>query len=224
MTVRANRGSRSVSVATRSRPVSARWGGAWARPSAAAVTISTAARRSAVTVGYFLKRLSNARRMSPGRVESGEASRSTVTRSENAAHSLAAFLSAIFSGIGCVHSKRRPGSKCVHWRQAWMAARQFGHCSSDKFAIGRTAPHAAHRETVCLASMPPPRGASAGGRGGGDGRRGSGFELRYPCWRYLRSLMAGKCIVGGVPSAMIARYAVLALLLAGLLACPARVD
>src|SRR5439155_1580067 len=81
-----------------------------------------------------------------------------------------------------------------------MAARQFGHCSSDAVAIGRTAPHAAHRETVCLASMPPPRGASAGGRGGGDGVRGSGFELRYPCWRYLRSLMAGKCIVGGVPS------------------------
>src|SRR5213593_2556022 len=81
-----------------------------------------------------------------------------------------------------------------------MAARQFGHCSSDAVAIGRTAPHAAHRETVCLASMPPPRGASAGGRGGGDGVRGSGFELRYPCWRYLQSLMAGKCIVGGVPS------------------------
>src|SRR5215831_683058 len=138
--------------------------------------------------------------MSLGRVESGEASRSTVTRSENAAHSLGAFLSAIFSGIGCAHSKRRPGSKCVHWRQAWMAARQFGHCSSDEFAIGRTAPQAAHRETVCLASMPPLLGASAGLGGGGDGRRGSAFGLRYPCWRYFRSLMAGKCIVGAVPS------------------------
>src|SRR5262245_11785502 len=55
MTVRANRGSRSVSVATRSRPVSGRWVGAWARPSAAAVTISTAARRSAVTAGLLLE-------------------------------------------------------------------------------------------------------------------------------------------------------------------------
>src|SRR5881396_1385085 len=43
---------------------------------------------------YFLKRLPNPRRMSPGRVESGEASRSTVTRSENEAHSFRAFLSA----------------------------------------------------------------------------------------------------------------------------------
>src|SRR5206468_13099275 len=77
-----------------------------------------------------------------------------------------------------------------------MAARQFGHCASDAVAIGRTAPHAAHRETVRLASMPPPLGASAAGGGGGDGLRGSGFELRYPCWRYFRSLMAGKCIVG----------------------------
>src|SRR2546430_293360 len=55
---------------------------------------------------YFLKRLSNPRRMSPGRVESGEASRSTVTRSENQAHSLRAFLSASRSGMGCAHSKR----------------------------------------------------------------------------------------------------------------------
>src|SRR5262249_43465811 len=79
--------------------------------------------------------------------------------------------------------------------------RQFGHCSSDEFAIGRTAPQAAHRETVCLASIPPPAlGASAGRGGGGDGRRGSAFGLRYPCCRYFRSLMAAKCIVGGVPS------------------------
>src|SRR5262244_2643624 len=55
MTVRANRGSRSVSVATSSRPVSERCGGAWARPSAAAVTISTAASRSAVTAGLLLE-------------------------------------------------------------------------------------------------------------------------------------------------------------------------
>src|SRR5215470_18627106 len=55
MTVRAKRGSRSVSVATRSRPVSERWGGAWARPSAAAVTISIAARSSAVTAGLLLE-------------------------------------------------------------------------------------------------------------------------------------------------------------------------
>jgi len=91
-----------------------------------------------------------------------------------------------------------------------MAARQFGHCSSDEFAIGRTAPQAAHRETVCLASMPPPLGASAGRGSGGDGRRGSALGLRYPCWRYFRSLMAGKCIVGAVK--------VLSLLLVGLLA------
>src|SRR5436309_14418790 len=77
-----------------------------------------------------------------------------------------------------------------------MAARQFGHCSSEAVAIGKTAPHAAHRETVRLASMPPPLGASAGGGGGGDGLRGSALELRYPCWRYFRSLMADKCIVG----------------------------
>src|SRR6266513_2684532 len=43
---------------------------------------------------YLLKRLSKPRRMSPGRVESGEAFRSTVTRSENQAQSLRALLSA----------------------------------------------------------------------------------------------------------------------------------
>src|SRR5215475_14941996 len=55
MTVRAKRGSRSVSVATSRRPVSARPVGAWARPSAAAVTTSTAARSSAVTAGLLLE-------------------------------------------------------------------------------------------------------------------------------------------------------------------------
>lgn len=65
----------------------------------------------AVAPAYFLKRLSNPRRMSPGRVESGEASRSTVTRNENPSHSLRAFLSDIRSRIGCAHSKRRPVSK-----------------------------------------------------------------------------------------------------------------
>ena len=114
--------------------------------------------------------------MSLGRVESGEASRSIVTRSENAAQSFFAFLSAIRSGIGSVHSKRRLGSKCVHCRQAWSAARQLGHCSSDEFAIGRTAPQAPHRETVRLASMSPPRGASAGRGGGGEGLGGSDPE------------------------------------------------
>src|SRR2546429_8134018 len=73
-----------------------------------------------------------------------------------------------------------------------MAARQFGHCSSEAVAIGKTAPHAAHRETVRLASMPPPLGAASAGGGGGDGLRGSALELRYPCWRYFRSLMADK--------------------------------
>src|SRR3977135_1797494 len=107
--------------------------------------------------------------MSPGRVESGEVSRSTVTRSENEAQLLRAFLSAIRSAIGSVHSKRRLGSKCVDCRQAWRAARQFGHCSSDAVAMGRTAPHAPHRETVRVASMLPPLGASAGGGDGGLG-------------------------------------------------------
>src|SRR6059036_432484 len=137
---------------------------------------------------YFLKRLSKPRRMSPGRVESGEASCSTVTRSENDVHSFRAFLSATRSWIGSAHSKRRPVSKCVHCRQAWIGTRQFGHCSSDAVAIGSTAPHAPHRETVCLASIPPLRGASDGG-GGGDGRRGSPPWFRYPCCRYFRSDM-----------------------------------
>src|SRR5438445_811092 len=44
--------------------------------------------------------------------------------------------------MGSAHSKRRPVSKCVHWRHAWIGTRQFGHCSSDAVAIGRTAPHA----------------------------------------------------------------------------------
>src|SRR5438067_5428313 len=126
--------------------------------------------------------------MSPGRVESGEAFRSTVTRSENRAQSLRAFLSVSRSGMGSAHSKRRLVSKWVHWRQAWIGTRQFGHCSSDAVAIGRTAPHAPHRETVCLASIPPPRGASDGG-GGGDGRFGSPPWFRYPCCRYFRSDM-----------------------------------
>src|SRR5437762_5900351 len=55
MTVRANRGSRSASVATSRRPVSERPVGDWARPSAAAVTTSNAARRSAVTAGLLLE-------------------------------------------------------------------------------------------------------------------------------------------------------------------------
>src|SRR5438876_10059106 len=67
-----------------------------------------------------------------------------------------------------------------------MAARQCGHCSSAAVAIGSTAPHAPHRETVCLASIPPPRGASPAG---GGGCRGSAPGFRYPCWRYLRSDM-----------------------------------
>src|SRR5262245_33118782 len=55
MTVRAKRGSRSVSVATSRRPVRARRVGAWARPSAAAVTTSTAARSNAVTTRLLLE-------------------------------------------------------------------------------------------------------------------------------------------------------------------------
>src|SRR5882672_8870669 len=55
MTARAKRGSRSESVATSSRPVSGRRVGAWACPSAAAVTTSNAARRSAVTAGLLLE-------------------------------------------------------------------------------------------------------------------------------------------------------------------------
>ena len=48
---------------------------------------------------YFLKRSSKARRMSPGRVESGEESRSTVTRRENIAQSLRAVLSTCRAGM-----------------------------------------------------------------------------------------------------------------------------
>src|SRR5262249_56650957 len=60
---------------------------------------------------YFLKRLSKARRMSAGRAESGEASRSTVTRSENRLQSVRAGLSATRPGMGSVHSQGRVGSK-----------------------------------------------------------------------------------------------------------------
>src|SRR5215467_3453547 len=55
MTVRAKRGSRSVSVATSRRPVSARRAGPWTCSSAPVVTTSTAARRSAVTAGLLLE-------------------------------------------------------------------------------------------------------------------------------------------------------------------------
>src|SRR5262252_245832 len=55
MTVRAKRGSRSVSVATSRRPVSARRVGPWTCSSAPVVTTSTAARRSAVTAGLLLE-------------------------------------------------------------------------------------------------------------------------------------------------------------------------
>src|SRR5206468_3026559 len=88
---------------------------------------------------------------------------STVTRSENEAQSLRALLSAIRWAMRSSHSKRRLVSKWVHWRQARMAAWQLGHCSSVEFAIGSTAPQAAHRDTVCCASIPPLRGASLGG-------------------------------------------------------------
>src|SRR5437867_1875812 len=130
--------------------------------------------------------------MSLGRVESGEASRSTVTRSENEAQSLRALLSAIRWAMRSSHSKRRLVSKWVHWRQARMAAWQLGHCSSVEFAIGSTAPQAAHRDTVCCASIPPLRGASLGG---GSRRRSPGSGGRYPCWRYLRS-RSGMCFPG----------------------------
>ena len=80
---------------------------------------------------YFLKRLSNARRMSAALFPSGDAFFSTLTRSVNEAQSLRAALSSIRSGIGCVHWKRWLVSKWAHWRHAWMSARQLGHCSSD---------------------------------------------------------------------------------------------
>jgi hypothetical protein len=63
----------------------------------------------------------------------------------------------------------------VHCRHARTAARQFGHCSSDAVAIGSTAPQAPHRETVCLASIPPLRGAEVRG---GSGLFDSGLWLR----------------------------------------------
>src|SRR2546429_1656582 len=135
---------------------------------------------------YLLKRLSKPRRMSPGRVESGEAFGSTVTRSENQAQSLRALLSASRAGMGSSHSKRRPASKWAHWRQARMAARQFGHCSSVAVATGGTAPRAARGEAVRWASTPLLRGASAAG---GSRRRDSAPGARYPCCRYFRSAM-----------------------------------
>jgi hypothetical protein len=76
------------------------------------------------------------------------------------------------SGIGCVHWKRWLVSKFPHWRQAWIAARQLGHCSSELWATGNAAPHAAHRESVRLSSIESRRGTSAGvGRGRGVSRR-----------------------------------------------------
>src|SRR6267142_3857693 len=112
---------------------------------------------------YFLKRLPKARLASSGRAAPPEVSRSTVTISENAVHSLRARLSAARSTIGCAHSKRRAGSKCAHWRHACSSARQCGHCASESAVIGSTAPHPAQREVGLLLRMPK---VPLGGRGG----------------------------------------------------------
>src|SRR5439155_23011565 len=85
---------------------------------------------------YFLKRLPKDRLASSGRTAPPEVSRSTVTISENAVHSLRARLSATRSTIGCAHSKRRDGSKCAQCRQACSSARQCGHCASESAGIG----------------------------------------------------------------------------------------
>src|SRR2546428_11729079 len=118
--------------------------------------------------GYFLKRLPKDRLASSGRTAPPEVSRSTVTISENAVHSLRARLSATRSTIGCAHSKRRDGSKCAQCRQACSSARQCGHCASESAVIGSTPPHSAQREIGLLLRMPNvPEGGRGGSRGSG---------------------------------------------------------
>src|SRR5262249_32906140 len=101
-----------------------------------------------------------------GRTAPPEVSRSTVTISENAVHSLRARLSAIRSTIGCVHSKRRAVSKDVHCRHARSSARQCGHCTRESAVTGSTPPHSAQRDVGLLLRMPNVPPPPAGGLGG----------------------------------------------------------
>src|SRR5258705_1056883 len=61
---------------------------------------------------HFLKSFANASRASVGGPD--EVSRSTTIRVANSSHSLRACLFTIRAGIGLLHSRRAPGSKCVH--------------------------------------------------------------------------------------------------------------
>src|SRR5947207_1742983 len=92
-----------------------------------------------------------------------------------------------------------------------MAARHCGHCSSAEFAMGRTAPHPAHRETIRWASIPPPRGPSAvGGRGVRASRGSRGSRAPLPALLYVLFVAASIASVTGGPLADRAgRFAVL---------------
>lgn len=106
---------------------------------------------------YFLKRSFKARRGSSGRPDPDDVSRSTVARREKNVQALRARLSAMRSGIGCVHSNRWPGAKWVHCWQACSSARHLGHWPSPSVNEGSSVPQSAQRETVRLGSIPGAR-------------------------------------------------------------------
>src|SRR5439155_12842079 len=97
---------------------------------------------------FFLKRLSRARRGSSGDAAPDAVSRSTVTCIEKNVQALRAFLLAMRSGIGWVHSKRWPGSKWAHCRQEWSSDPHFGHWPNGSVSGGSRVPQSTQRETV----------------------------------------------------------------------------
>jgi len=107
---------------------------------------------------HFLNSFANASRASVGGPE--EVSRSTTIRAANSSHSLRACLFTIRAGIGLLHSRRAPGSKCVHCRQLWRSALHFGQELSNLMFAGAFAPHAVHFEASPNAIMRGERGPS----------------------------------------------------------------
>ncbi|HBB87596.1 MAG TPA: hypothetical protein DC047_08275 [Blastocatellia bacterium] len=91
---------------------------------------------------HFLNSFAKASRAPVGGPD--EVWRSTTIRVANSSHSLRACLFTIRTGIGLLHSRRAPGSKCVHWRQLWRSALHFGQELSTMMFAGVFAPHAVH--------------------------------------------------------------------------------
>jgi len=138
---------------------------------------------------YFLNKFSKAARASLGRKLAGvDVSFSRVTRISKSAHSFRASFFAMRSLIGCMHSKRLPGSKCVHCLHECNSNPHFGHCPSPELAAPcSTVPHCAQRETTRVPGRFTGFGPRAWSQRGGPLLR-SGGGLRFSSRRGSRSL------------------------------------